>query len=78
MKKTTYTVTRFEYDNEFYIEVTLYNDVVEFVLCNKHYGIKKLMFGLSKEDCLEEVWEELISNNIESYIDEFVWEYCND
>lgn len=77
MKKTTYTTTRFDIDNEFYVEVTpdtdLYGrETFEFVLCMRNYGIKSFMFGLYKKDCPEDNWEEIIMANIEDYIESFL------
>ena len=71
MKKTQYTVTRFDIKNtSYYVEVTQ-NDkenVYDFVLCLEGYGFKLYMFGLKMEDSPEETWEELIENNIYDYI----------
>ncbi len=71
MKKSTYTTTRFDIDDDFYVEVSPNKDMFEFVLCMENYGIKSFMFGLYKKDCPEEMWEEMIENNVEDYIDSF-------
>ena len=73
MNKTTYTIVRFNVNNDFYVEATpivsLYDEeIVEFVLCMKNYGLKSFMFGLYKKDCPEETWEKMIENNIEEHI----------
>lgn len=77
MKKTTYTTTRFNIDNEFYVEVSpdtnLHGEeMIEFVLCMRNYGMKSFMFGLHKKDCPEDIWEEIIMANIEDYIESFL------
>lgn len=71
MKKSAYIVTRFDIDDDFYVEVTPNEEMFEFVLCMNGYGIKSFMFGLYKKDCPEEIWEEIIENNAEDYIDSF-------
>ena len=68
MKKSTYTTTRFDVDKKFYVEVSPNEDIFEFVLCRDNYKIKSYMFGLLKEDCPEEKWEEIIKNNVIDYI----------
>ena len=77
MKKTTYTVTRFDIREGFYVEVTPSTDkdgkeMYDFVLCLENYGIKSLMFGLFANDCQEETWEEMIENNVDEYIESFL------
>ena len=51
MRKTTYTVTRFDVDDEFYVEVSPRTDnkgkeMYDFYLCKDDYGVKELMFGM--------------------------------
>lgn len=77
MKKTTYTVTRFDIRNGFYVEITPTTDkdgdkIYDFVLCLENYGIKSFMFGLFAKDCPEECWEEMIENNVDKYIEIFL------
>lgn len=72
MKKSTYTTTRFDVVDNFYVEVSPNKDILEFVLCMENYGIKSFMFGLYKKDCPEEMWEEIIENNVEDYIAMFL------
>lgn len=78
MRKSTYVTTRFDINDDFYVEVSpnieinLHGEWIEFVLCMKNYGLKSHMFGLQKKDFPEETWEELIENNIEEYIDSFL------
>jgi hypothetical protein len=71
MNKTTYTTTRFDVNDDFYVEVSPNGDWIEFVLCMKGYGMKSHMFGMHKKDCSEEIWEQLIENDIEEHIDNF-------
>ena len=78
MKKITYTTTRFDVGNGYYVEVmpgipcedrTTY--FVEFFLCNK-YGDKRFMFCLPQgeedqwEDCIQAVLDEEIKEYEES------------
>lgn len=72
MKKSTYTTTRFDVGDGFYVEVSPNGEMFEFVLCMENYGIKDFMFGLYKKDCPEEMWEEIIEGNVEDYIDSFL------
>lgn len=77
MKKTTYITTRFDTDNnfcgdKFYVEVSKNGESVEFVLCLENYGYKSFMFGMNEKDYTEDMWEEIIVNNIEDYIDMFI------
>ena len=79
MKKIIYTTTRFNiYDNEFYVEVSPYEEHGEkwlaFTLCKEKYGIKSFMFGLKAETCPEEEWENLIEANVYDYIETFIEE----
>lgn len=74
MKKTTYTVTRFDIDDEFYVEVSPYSDndgkeMFDFVLCREGYGIKDSMFGLYADACPPSMWEEMIEGNVDEYIE---------
>lgn len=78
MKKTTYTVTKFDIeDNGFYVEVTpTTNDegdaIYDFYLCKDDYGSKELMFGLYANDCPPSEWEEMIASNVYDYIETFI------
>lgn len=77
MKRTTYMTTRFDteknlFGNKFYVEVSPNEEVLEFFLCLEDYEYKSFMFGLNKKDCTEDMWEEIIENNIEGYIDMFI------
>lgn len=71
MNKTTYTTTRFDINDDFYVEVSPNGDLIDFVLCMEDYGIKSHMFGIHKKNCPEEIWEKLIENDIEEHIDNF-------
>ena len=76
MKKTTYTVTRFDIDDEFYVEVSPSTDnegeeMYDFVLCKEDYGIKSFMFGLFAKNCPPHIWEDMIEANVDDYIEYF-------
>ena len=77
MKKTKYITTRYDVNDDFYVEVSPNGDVIEFVLCMKNYGIKSYMFGLCKKDCPKKNWEEMIKNSIGNYIDDFYSDIYN-
>lgn len=74
MKKTTYTVKRFDMDGEYYVEVTppvfveSEEATYELYLCSEIYGVKLFMFGIDEENPSDELLEEMINNNIDSYI----------
>ena len=72
MRKTTYTVKRFDIDDEYYVEVTPQimdcKEFYEFHLCFNKYGVKKLMFGIYEKNPSDEYLEEMINNNIDYYI----------
>ena len=72
MNKTTYTTTRFDVNDEFYVEVSPDGEVIDFFLCMQDCGIKTYMFGFDKNDCPEDMWEQLIEDNVEDYIKEFL------
>ena len=72
MKKITYTTTRFDVGNDYYVEImpTIpredgMTNLNEFFLCNK-YGDKRFMFYLPQgredrwEDCIQAVLDEEI------------------
>ena len=74
MKKTTYMVTRFDIDEEFYVEVSpsknkYGDDLYDFVLCKENYGIKNYMFCLSQKDCPPSEWENIILENVYEHIE---------
>ena len=77
MRKTTYTTTKFDIRDGFYVEITPTtrkneDEMYEFVLCLENYGIKLFMFGLYAKNCPEELWEEMIENNVDEYIEIFL------
>ena len=74
MKKTTYTVTRFDIKDEFYVEVTPSDadeGFIDFILGNKEYGIKELMYGVAIKDILSVEWEHLIDETVDAYIEKY-------
>lgn len=75
MNKTTYTITRFDVSDDFYVEVSEEKNVINFVLCRENFCIKSFMFGLNKKDAPSETWEELIKNNVYDYIPDFINEF---
>lgn len=77
MKKTTYTVTRFDVDDDFYVEVSPSTDdkgkeMYDFVLCKENYEIKELMFRLYANDYQPSEWEDVIEANVDEYIENFI------
>lgn len=75
MNKSTYMVTRFDVNDEFYVEVYPYtqdgNEYIGFTLCKNRYAINSFMFGILKKSCPEYEWERLIKANVDEYIDMF-------
>lgn len=75
MKRTTKVVTRFDVDEEFYVEVIPCKrdneNWLEFTLCKENHGMKVFMFGVLEEDFPEEKWEEMIEANVDSHIESF-------
>lgn len=73
MNKTTYVTTRFDVDDEFYVEVSPYRcddkELFGFTLCNEYQGMKMFMFGMEAATCPEEEWEFIIARNIDSNIE---------
>ena len=45
MKKYQKTITVYELDGGFFVEVGKQDDSVDFYLCHRNYGVKLLMFG---------------------------------
>lgn len=75
MNKSTYMVTKFDVNNEFYVEVYPCtcdgNEYIGFTLCKNKYAIKSFMFGVPKANCPEYDWERFIKDNVDEYIDMF-------
>lgn len=56
---------------KYYVEVQpdyINNDLIDFVLCKKGYGIKYHMFTLSKSKAPLKDWKKIIDKNIIKYI----------
>lgn len=75
MIKTTYTVTCFELEEGFFVDVLEENGTIEFYLYRKSNGLKMFMFGMTKEAAPPEKWEEIINNNVEDYFQSYIDEY---
>ena len=71
MNKTTYTTTRFDVDDDFYVEVSPNEDNFDFVLCMNNYDLKYCMFRLDNKEFTERKWEKLIKELVGGYIDDF-------
>lgn len=72
MKKTTYTTTRFDLNDDFYVEVSPNGEMIEFILCMKNYGLKSFIVGYYKKDCPEENWENIILLEHKNAINHFM------
>lgn len=72
MKKITNTITRFELENNFYVEVQKIGETVEFYLCRTGCGMKLYMFDLIAANCPEETWEDFVEGNVYDYIPDFL------
>ena len=73
MKKYQKTITVYELDGGFFVEVCKEDDVVDFFLCHKNYGVKAHMFGLCDFYGMTE--EELVLANIAEHIAFYKAEY---
>lgn len=69
MKKTTYTTTRFDVSNGYFVEVMQDGEMINFYLFSEDYGVKSLMFSFHESTTPAEKWEEIIKANIEREID---------
>ena len=76
MKKYQKTITVYELDGGFFVEVCKEDDVVEFFLCHKNYGVKSHMFGLF--NCDSETEEQILEANAEDYMNIYKAEYFDD
>lgn len=78
-KEKSITMFRYsvKYSNEIYfVEVYYENDITEFYLTKKDYGVKNYMFGILHLLNEEEIFE-YIDTNVEDYILTFKNEYEN-
>ena len=75
MQKTKYTITRFEIDGKFFVEVHPIEDKVHFDLSAEGVGFKINMFTLPKEDCPEDIWEEIIEEHLDDYLEMFIEDF---
>ena len=78
MKKTTYTVTRYDIKEGFYVEVTpditLKEEIYKIYLCSEDYDIKMFVYGILKKHTES---EEHILSIINSDIDRHIEHYRN-
>lgn len=78
MKRKEYKTIKFEVNKRFYVEVTKEEELTEFYLCAKGYGIKMNMFGLYNKDILPIEYERFIETNANDYIDIYINEYMKE
>lgn len=84
LKKTTYTTTRYDVGDGFYVEVSPNEkeESVEFYLGHNRYGVKDLVFGVMEKDCPkdDEKIQSMILQNVEDEIKIYKEEYfdCED
>ena len=75
MKKSTYKVTRFDVNDDYYVEVSPYlhfgTPKYEFTLCSESWGHKDLMFCLTETECPEYRWENIIEKYVDGCIKDF-------
>ena len=67
------SVTVYVLPDDFSVEVERNGDLTEFYLSNNAFGDKMYMFGLA--DCYGETVEDIISANVEEYIEYFFEQY---
>ena len=67
------TITVYEFPDSFVVEVHRDEELSEFYISHKAYGIKMLMFGLCDFDVATE--EQILEANVEDYMDIYKEEY---
>lgn len=79
LKKTTYTTTRYDVGDGFYVEVSPNEkeESVEFYLGHNRYGVKELIFDMMEKDCPkdDEKIQFMILQNVEDGIKIYKEEY---
>lgn len=70
MLKTDIRITRYVY-GDYNIDIIENPEHYEAWLSHKHYGISELMFGLTKKDVNEELFLEIVENNLGESIYEY-------
>lgn len=67
------TITAYDVGKGFFVETGTIDNVTEFYLCHKNYGVKSLMFGVNDFNFMNE--EQLIESNLSTYIDLYKEDY---
>ena len=69
MEKTNKEIVVYKFNKNYFVEVIVEKNVVEFWLGNNEYGIKQFMFGLLKKDLKsEQDIIDIINAKIKDYI----------
>lgn len=76
MKKATYTVSKYDCENGYFVEVSESESMTgwkDFYIYKKDYSVKLFMFGIAvSEDDIESIIESNLDDYIEIYESEYV------
>ena len=76
MKKADVKITVYEMKDNFFVEVYKNNDIFEFWIYHRNYGIKEFMFGIPEKYFNKgNTIEHLIKSNFERQKDFYIQEY---
>ena len=76
MKKADVKITVYEMKDDFFVEVYKNNDIFEFWIYHRNYGIKEFMFGLPEKYFNEiNTIENLIKGNFDDYKKTYIKNY---
>lgn len=67
------TITVYDVGNGFFVETGITDDVTEFYLYHKDYGVKSFMFGINHFSFMSE--EQLIESNLSTYVELYKNDY---
>ena len=62
----------------FFLDITDNGTVFESWLYHEDYGIKTMLFGVSKEETTQEEFERLVQANLPHYIADYIDDYMGD
>lgn len=79
MKKADVKITVYKMEDDFFVEVYQNDDIIEFWIYHRNYGIKSFMFGIPEKYINEEnSIENLIKGNFEEQKDFYIQEYMQE
>ena len=79
MKKANVKITVCEMEDDFFVEVYQNDDIIEFWIYHRNYGIKSLMFGIPEKYFNKgNTMEHLIKSNFERQKGFYIQEYMQE